>query len=150
MTCIALDRHAQIVEIARRRCATYPSIHVVRGDALNLPLADRAVDVAGLSLTLHHFDGDDQVRALRELARTARCGVVVNELERSWPSYLGARLLASTVWRRNRLTRHDGPVSVLRAFAPAELLALARDAGLREARVRRFSPWRIVLVGRFA
>lgn len=145
VTCFALDRHAQILEIARRRCAGYPGIQFVRGSAFALPFADGSLDLAILSLTLHHFEGEDRVRALRELARVACGAILVNELERSWPNYLGAQLLAATVWRRNRLTRHDGPLSVLRAFTPAELLGLGRRAGLRDVRVRRFFPWRVVL-----
>jgi hypothetical protein len=41
--------------------------------------------------------------------------------------------------------RHDGPVSVLRAFTARELLAIARRAGI-PARVHRSFPYRLVLV----
>lgn len=143
----ATDVHPQIVELARRHTAPDPAITVARADALDLPFPDRSFDVALLSLTLHHFEGDDAIRALRELARVAR-GILVAELERTWPNYLGARLLAATLWRRNPITRHDGPVSVLRAFTPAELLALARDAGLPRPRVHRHPFYRLVLEAR--
>jgi hypothetical protein len=98
-----------------------------------------------LSLTLHHFEHADQIRALREAARVARRSVIVNELERCRPNYWGARLLAATRWRRNRLTRHDGPLSVLRAFTPAELAGLAAEAGLGECTVDRRYFFRLVL-----
>ena len=136
---------AETVRIARRRTAAYPEIEVQRADALALPYADRAFDVALLTLTLHHFEGDDQLRTLRELWRVARRGIVVGELERCWPNYLGARLLAATVWRKNRLTRHDGPLSVRRAFTRRELLDLARRAGLDHPRVSRHFFHRLVL-----
>lgn len=141
----ATDVHPQTLEIARRRSARFPEITFERADVLALPYADRSFDVALFSLTLHHLDGEAQVRALRELGRVARRGVIVGELERSWPAYLGARLLAATVWRRNRLTRHDGPISVLRAFTPDELLELARRAGLPNPRVHRHALFRLVL-----
>ena len=47
--------------------------------------------------------------------------------------------------RGNRITRNDGPLSVRRSFTPAELLALAERAGLRNARVRRRVAFRLVL-----
>lgn len=144
----ATDLHPQILEIARRRSKGYPEITFERADVLALPYADGAFDVALLSLTLHHLEGADAVTALRELGRVARCGILVGELERNWPAYLGARILAATVWRRNRLTRHDGPISVLRAFTPEELLGLARQAGLGEARVYRHPIFRLVLTAR--
>jgi 2-polyprenyl-3-methyl-5-hydroxy-6-metoxy-1,4-benzoquinol methylase len=142
----ACDVHAQTVALARERCRTYPEIDVARADAVALPFADGAFDIALLSLTLHHFADAVQLAALRELARVCRRALVVNELERSWPNYLGARLLATTLWRTNPLTRHDGPVSVLRAFTPAELYDRAHVAGLTGVHVRRAFFYRLVLV----
>jgi SAM-dependent methyltransferase len=141
----ASDIQSQTLAIARRRSGQYPEIYFVRADIRRLPFADRAFDLALLSLTLHHLEGADPVLALRELARVARRGVVIAELERCWPGYLGARLLAATCWRSNRLTRHDGPLSVLRAFTPAELLELADAAGLSDPRVYRHPLFRLVL-----
>lgn len=142
----AADLHPQTLEIARRQSADFPEISFALADVRALPFADRAFDVTLLSLTLHHLDPDDILTALRELARTARRAIIVGELERGRAAYLGARILAATVWRRNRLTRHDGPISVLRAFTPAELLDLARRAGLHEPRVHRHPLFRLVLV----
>lgn len=116
-------------------------------DVRRLPFPDDSFDIALLSMTLHHLEGDDRVTALRELARVARKAVLVGELERSWPAYIGARVLAATLWRRSPITRHDGPLSIRRAFTPAELLELARRAGLPEARVHRHRCFRLVMVG---
>jgi SAM-dependent methyltransferase len=145
---VGCDLHAQTVAFAREWSRGFPEIRVVRADALALPFADGAFDVALLSLTLHHFDDAAQNVALRELARVARRGIVVNELERSWPNYLGARALAATLWRANHLTRHDGPLSVLRGFTADELHARARSAGLASARVDRRFFYRLVLSAR--
>jgi len=144
----ATDLHPATLEAARRRSADYPEIRVERADALRLPYPDGAFDVALLSMTLHHLEGEDQVRALRELHRVARRGAIVGELERSWPAWLGARILAATIWRTNPITRHDGPLSVRRAFTPAELLDLAHEADLPNARVYRHPVFRLVLVSR--
>jgi SAM-dependent methyltransferase len=136
---MATDVHPQMRQIAAARTARFPSIRVGAADALALPYADGAFDVVLLSLTLHHFEAEQQVLALREAARVARRAVVVNELERCRANYVGARLLALTRWRGNRLTRHDGPLSVLRAFTMPELRELAGSAGLPiELLERRF------------
>jgi SAM-dependent methyltransferase len=145
----ATDVHPQMRAIATAACASFAEIRVETADALALPFADRSFDVVTLSLTLHHFDGEQQLRVLREAARVARLAIIVNELRRSRINYLGARLLAATVWRGNRLTRHDGPLSVLRAFTPAELLALVQSVGLN-ASVHAHYFQRIVVVGRVA
>ena len=139
----ALDLHPQIAPLAAER-----RVDAVRGDALRLPFADGAFDAAYTVLTLHHFADDDAVRLVREMARVSRGPVLVNDLERTRLAHLGARLLAATVWRGNRLTRHDGPISVLRSFTAPELLDVGRRAGLRDARVRRHPAFRLVLEGR--
>jgi SAM-dependent methyltransferase len=142
---VASDIQDQTLEIARRRSAEFPEIDFVRADVRQLPFANQTFDCALLSLTLHHLEGDDPVRALRELGRVSRHGILVGELERGWPGYLGARLLAATIWRTNRLTRHDGPLSVRRAFTPGELRALAAAAELSAAHVYRHPLFRLIL-----
>jgi hypothetical protein len=84
---------------------------------------------------------------LREMARCAAVGVVVNDIVRSWLTYYGA-IVASRLGSRNRLTRHDGPLSALRAYTTAEMAALARAAGLRPLRWESFLFYRVSLAAR--
>lgn len=144
----AADMHPATLEIARERSERFTTrLAFQLADVRRLPFPDKSFDIALLSMTLHHLEGDDRVTALRELARVARRAVLVGELERSWPAYIGARALAATLWRRSPITRHDGPLSVRRAFTPAELLELARQAGLHEPRVHGHWCFRLVMVG---
>ncbi|MGQ0814003.1 MAG: methyltransferase domain-containing protein [Gemmatimonadota bacterium] len=144
---VAADLHPQIRALAAAQSTDYPEISVEAADALALPYPPASFDIVTISLTLHHFDGGQQVRVLREAARVTRAAVIVNELLRTRLNYLGARLLALTLWRGNRLTRHDGPLSVRRAFTAAELSGLGAAAGLN-GRVFRHFFQRIVLVAR--
>jgi ubiquinone/menaquinone biosynthesis C-methylase UbiE len=142
----AVDPHRATLDAARRRTGSTPEIRLARADGLQLPFATGAFDLALSSMTLHHMTGPALVDILTELGRAARDGrVLVCELERSLPNYLGARLLSSTVWRGNPITRHDGPLSVLRSFTAHELLELGRRAGLRNPRVHRHPFYRLVL-----
>lgn len=137
----ALDNHPDALAVAR---AHVPDLTLVRGDMCSLPFADASFDVVLATLVLHHLPDPLQVVALREMARVARRAVLVAELERAPLHWLGARLLAGTVWRANPLTRHDGPVSVRRGYTPPEMDELAIQAGLR-GRARRFLLYRLVL-----
>lgn len=142
----ALDLHAATLSVARHRSRATPAVSAAQGDGLRLPFRAGAFHLVHLGMVLHHMDGAALVELLREAARVGRGGrILVGELERSVPNYLGARLLAATVWRRHPLTRHDGPLSVRRAFTPAELLDLAREAGLDRPTVHRHPVYRLVL-----
>jgi 2-polyprenyl-3-methyl-5-hydroxy-6-metoxy-1,4-benzoquinol methylase len=142
----ALDSHPQILELARQASHAYPEIHLRNGDALTLPYPDEGFDVVLASLILHHTEGEAQARLLRELYRVARRAVVVNDLRRGrWPfavTWMSLRLVS-----RSPIIHHDGPVSVRRGFLPAELLALARQAGWAQARVSHHAFFRLALVG---
>ena len=131
---VGIELDSSILAVAAATAADRPAgsadVHLVQGDGLLLPLADGAVDVSFAVLTAHHFDEASARALLAEMVRVSRRGVVISDLERSVPAWLGARLLSATVWRRNPITRHDGPLSVLRGFTRAELLALGHSTGL--------------------
>lgn len=143
---VATDNHAATLELALERIGATPSLTVRYADATRLPFPDRSFHFALCSTALHHFSRADALRILRELGRVASCGLIVNDLRRSRLGWFGARLLAATVWRSNPITRHDGPLSVRRAFTPRELRALAFEAGLTRPVVRRHPVFRMSLV----
>ncbi len=142
---IATDISEQILDSARINCASFPEIQLEQQNALTLSYADQSFDLVLCSLALHHFSPADAPILLRELARVARHAVIVSDLQRSFPAYLGAWLLTHTLMP-NRLTRHDAPASVRRAYTASEVRALADQAGLRSATIRTVVPFRQILV----
>lgn len=135
----ALDRDGAALTVARGNAARYPEIVLFQADALAPPFRPRSVDVVISALTLHHLEPPAAARFLAAIDSTARAGFVVNDLVRSRTAYalvwLATRLLA-----RSRMSWHDGPLSVLRAYTPEELRELCRRAGLRDVRVHRYPP----------
>jgi ubiquinone/menaquinone biosynthesis C-methylase UbiE len=137
---LASDRLADVLRLARAAGARFP---LIQHDALAIPLPDRAVDFVTCSLALHHFEPLAAIALLRELRRVARRAVIVNDLRRSRPAYWGARLLALGPW--HTMARHDGPLSVLRAYTLAEIRQLVAQAGLSDARVAARPLFRIII-----
>jgi hypothetical protein len=130
---VAVDSRPEVLEAAR---AARPGLESIEGlsirvsDGRSLPHPDRAFDIAHASLVLHHLEPDDAVALLVEMARVARLGIVVNDLNRGRVQWVGAWLVSHALtW--NRYTRHDAPLSVLRAYRRREMRDLLDKAGLR-------------------
>lgn len=140
---LALDLHRPHLNLARSVVAGYPEILLVQADARSLPLTP--VDFVTCSLTLHHLSPDDGVHLLATAARLARHAVLVSDLLRSRATYWSFPLIASWMgW--SPMTRHDGRLSIQRAYTLSEVRRLAEQAGLAEARVTWHWPGRFCLV----
>ena len=136
---IVIDRDDATAALARRHCASMPEIAVVQADATALPIREGAVDVAVSVLTLHHLDPDAAATTLSEMRTAARRAIVVNDLLRSRLTWL-AVWLATRLSTRHPIARHDGPLSVRRAYSVDELAVLAGKARLDGVVIRRV-PW---------
>jgi ubiquinone/menaquinone biosynthesis C-methylase UbiE len=142
---VAVDSREEIVAIAKQRIGARADLHLEVAHGQELPFKTHSFDVAHTSLVLHHLEPHEAVRLIGEMARVSRTGIIVNDLDRTWLSWLGAWLLSHLV-TRNRYSRHDAPLSVRRAYRPAQVVQLAARAGLIEAvRVRGFLGHRYAL-----
>ena len=145
---VGLDFSPPILRFAQEEIGTERDIRLLRGDAFRLPFADSSVDYVLCSLAFHHFGFEQSVIALREMERVARHGWLVNDLRRAWSAWFLFRAV-STLAGMNRLTRHDGPASVLRAYSVPEYRAMPQTFGLREGpdfHLRRSLFYRVALI----
>jgi ubiquinone/menaquinone biosynthesis C-methylase UbiE len=104
-----------------------PAPHTVTGDALALPVPDASVDIVSCCLFLHHLEPPQITRYLAEAQRVARIAVIINDLERNGLHYRLAQL--NRVIDRSRISRHDGPASVRRAYTYSELARMLENTG---------------------
>jgi ubiquinone/menaquinone biosynthesis C-methylase UbiE len=135
------ERSAQ--SILEESC-DYPEIASIRGNGFRLPFADDSVDYAMQSLTLHHFDNEGAVEILREMARVARRGIFVIDLERSPVAYFFYTTIGR-LFLHNRLLREDGALSILKSWTPEEMEGLGRRAGLSHVEIDKHFPARLIL-----
>ena len=142
---VGLDLVSEIVDIARARTKHEPQIEIRRGDLFELAESSERFDYVTASLFLHHMPGEQAQRALRAFDRVAQRGVIVSDLVRS---YFGYFTVGAACWIfGNRVVRHDGPVSVTRAFRCEEFQSMASESGLNYLTARN-EPWcRLSLAG---
>jgi len=125
---VACDRHAAVIGAAAAGCSGAASIFILRADALALPFQPGHFDFVTCSLMIHHLSEDHAIRLLEGLRELPRRALIVSDLQRTRSAYAGVWLGTHLVCR-SPFTRHDGPVSVRRAYTLDELRALSRRAG---------------------
>ena len=91
----------------------------VCGDAMALPFGDNTFDAVGCSLFVHHLEPEQIVHFVREGLRVARHAFLIHDLRRH-PLHLVLSYLGVPLYR-SRLTRHDAPASVRRAYTVEEI-----------------------------
>ena len=115
-------------------------------DAFRLPFLPASFDFVVSSLFLHHFEDPQVIELLRNFYQIARRGLLVCDLERHMAPYLflpATKLLFG--WQR--ITVHDGVISVRASFRARELAKLSREAGIAAAEIRVHRPaFRLSLV----
>ena len=134
---MAIDGAFTLIATARHRLND-----AVCGDAIALPLGDRSVDIVLCSQLLHHFDHERAVKLIEELDRVARRRVIVSDLRRSWIAAAGFSV-AAVALRFHPVTRHDGPVSVMRGFTEGELGGMVLTATGVQPAIRKRLGYRL-------
>ncbi len=148
LSVVLTDISPAILDVARRRIieAGFGSqASYVVCDAAYLPFSDAEFDVVVCSLALHHLGLSSAKAAIRQMARVARLGFIINDIYRARGAWLMAWLLAHAT-TANRLTRHDGPASVLRAYTPNEARRMGQEVGV-PVTVEVHPFWRMALLG---
>jgi len=141
-----LELNARSAEAILEESKDFAEINSMRGDALNLPFADKSFDYAICSLFTHHFTDENIIAILREMSRVARRKIFVIDLHRHKTAYLFYRIFCAA-FRISPLVVQDGSLSILRSFSPDELKILAEKANLENISVERHFPFRLVLSG---
>ena len=125
---VGLDRDQRAARAAAAVTPAASEIKFVTADLFDW-VSGGPVDVVVSSLFAHHLDDPALTRFLAWMETTAGCGWFVNDLHRHvfpWHVFRLWSLLAG--W--HRFVRHDGPVSIARAFTAADWRRLLGAAGI--------------------
>jgi ubiquinone/menaquinone biosynthesis C-methylase UbiE len=110
-------------------------VRAVLGDAVHLPFKDDAFDVVSCSLFAHHFEPETLSLLAKEALRVSKRAVLINDLIRSRVHlamvYLGLPLFHS------RITWHDAPASVRRAYTREEMKSMLAKLPAKRLEITR-------------
>ena len=135
LTPVLLDQNQPVAALAHKQ-TLFPTLV---GAGSWLPLADQSVDLIWCAQVAHHCAAETLITLFQECQRCARIGGVIVDLQRSWLGYVGARLAA--LGPLTRLGKHDGPLSVQRAWQAAEVRSFAQAAGFSNYRLYATPIW---------
>lgn len=113
----------------------------VVGDALALPFRDASFDVVSCCLFAHHLEPHAVLQYANEALRVARIAVLINDLVRH-PLHFVLACAARPIYR-SRLTLHDAPVSVRRAYTRNEMHEILTGSAAAQVEVAQHYLYRM-------
>ena len=135
-TCLEISSYAPAVARDNiRRAGLDGRIEVVEGDVFTHRPVE-PYDCAVGSMVFHHLKEEQILRLVGHLRSVVRRGVLINDLGRNWPDYLGGWLLTLPL---SAGARHDALLSIRRSFRPGELVRLLQT--LPGVSVRAGNTW---------
>ncbi len=122
---IGIDANAHTLAYAEKLSSEYEEIHYKNIDVFSKEFDAISYDIATATLFVHHFEETEIFSLVKQLSSKASIGVVINDLHRHWLSYYLFRIFA--FFYGNKMTRHDGAISILRGFKKEELVSMANQ-----------------------
>jgi ubiquinone/menaquinone biosynthesis C-methylase UbiE len=116
----------------------------VAADALALPFADDSFDLVSCCLFVHHLEPQEVVQFVSEGLRVCRGAVLINDVVRH-PLHL-ALAYASLPLYGSRMTRHDAPTSVRRAYTIEEMREMLQQTRAAQVEISRHPVFRMGVV----
>lgn len=138
-----IDLNPFAARVAREFSPATSRITWVTGDAFSYK-PSKPIDLVISSLFTHHLADAEIPRFIGWMEGVTTRGWFINDLHRERMPYYGFRALAS-VMRFHRFVRHDGPISIRRAFRHEDWNEYLREAGISsgQAQLTCFRPARL-------
>lgn len=130
---IGVDANEAALDEARKQSKQFPAIRYVAGDAFGATLQELEPDVVTASLLFHHFTTPALKERLPLLLNHTRA-LVIADLHRHRIAHASFRAL-TRVLGSCPMTRHDGAVSIRRAFTRSDLDELIQPLHLRHSSI---------------
>jgi 2-polyprenyl-3-methyl-5-hydroxy-6-metoxy-1,4-benzoquinol methylase len=122
---IGFDANQNIINYASQSSLTYSNIQFKTHDILNQTLNENH-DIVIISHLCHHLSNENIIKLVTTLSLSTNTAIIINDLHRHRLAYIGIRLITS-IFGFSYITKHDGPLSVLKAFRKNEMISLLQQ-----------------------
>ena len=117
---IGIDANEATIRHAEKCSTNFENISYLAEDIFLYDFSKFSIDIALITLTLHHFKNDEIIKIIKVISNLVKKGIVVNDLQRSKLAY---RLFQTIIFifRLEKMTANDGLISILRGFKRPDL-----------------------------
>ncbi|MFC7357169.1 methyltransferase domain-containing protein [Jejudonia soesokkakensis] len=117
---IGVDANQNIITIAQEKSSAYKNIEYYCCEVSSKQFENLEFDIALCTLFLHHIPESQIPLLLKKICSQSKVGVIINDLHRSWFAFQLFKVF-SFFFIRTKIAKHDGLVSVARAFKRKDL-----------------------------
>ena len=140
-----VDLNADAIKYLFEKSKDYPEISGNTANYEDYLAATDDIDIVHCGLFCHHLDDTKLVQLFLNLKKSSCQGIVINDLQRNPLAYYSVWFLTRLL-NGSALSKHDGPVSVLRAFKRREIETLIQDVGLADYSIQWKWAFRYLMV----
>ena len=132
---IGIDANEATIRHAKKCSTNFENISYLAEDIFLYDFSQLSIDIALITLTLHHFKNDEIIKIMKVIFNLVKKGIVVNDLQRSKLAY---RLFQAIIFifRLEKMTANDGLISILRGFKREDLEKFSKDLGLKNYSIK--------------
>lgn len=132
---IGIDANEATIRHAEKCSLDFDNITYLAEDIFLYDFSKYNIDIALITLTLHHFKDDEILKIMRVILNLVKKGIVVNDLQRSKLAY---RLFQAIIFifRLEKMTAEDGLISILRGFKREDLEKFSTELGLKKCSIK--------------
>ena len=132
---IGIDANEATIRHAEKCSADFDNITYLAEDIFLYDFSKYNIDIALITLTLHHFKNDEIIKIMKVIYNIIKKGIVVNDLQRSKLAYRLFQMLIF-IFRLEKMTANDGLISILRGFKRKDLEKFSKDLGLKKYSIK--------------
>jgi 2-polyprenyl-3-methyl-5-hydroxy-6-metoxy-1,4-benzoquinol methylase len=140
-----IDINEDAIAFMEHRCRGYSEITGVKTDYRTFLETTENIDIIHCSLFCHHLTDAELTELIRLLKSKVRVGFIINDLQRTRLAWFAVRIF-TTVLNGSELSRHDGPLSVLKGFTEDELTALMNSEDVLNYSISRKWAFRFLVI----
>ena len=132
---IGIDANEATIRHAEKSSTNFENISYLAEDIFLYDFSQLSIDIALITLTLHHFKNDEIMKIMKVIFNLVKKGIVVNDLQRSKLAY---RLFQAIIFifRLEKMTANDGLISILRGFKREDLEKFSKDLDLKKYSIK--------------